>query len=123
MEIKLRNNAMKRTLFFTAFLAIAIVCTGIAFSDSMDELIDQFGKEFEAKKPAPYSTENVDYKLDQVALGALYTTKTLGLIYKQNQTLLNKYDQLIMKYDKIIQQNEKIIMLLSIIAKKGDVKE
>jgi hypothetical protein len=123
MENKLRQNAMKRTFFFIVFLAVAIVCTGIAFSESIDEFIDRFGKEFEAKKPAPYSTENVDYKLDQVALGALYTTKTLGLIYKQNETLMDKYDQLIMKYDKIIQQNEQIINLLSIIAKKEEVKE
>ena len=123
MENNLRHKAMKRTFFVTAFLAIAIVCTGVAFSDSMDELIDRFGQEFEAKKPAPYSTENPDYKLDQIALGALYTTKTIGLIYKQNQTLMDKYDQLIMKYDKIIQQNEQIIKLLSIMAKKEEVKE
>jgi hypothetical protein len=101
MENKLRQNAMKRTFFFIVFLAVAIVCTGIAFSESIDEFIDRFGKEFEAKKPAPYST----------------------LIYKQNETLMDKYDQLIMKYDKIIQQNEQIINLLSIIAKKEEVKE
>ncbi len=114
---------MKRTFFFTVFLAIIIACPGVAFSDSMDELINQFEKEHEAMKPPPSSTVNTDYKLDQIALGALYTTKTLNLIYKQNQTVMDKYDQLIMKYDKIIEQNKEIIRLLSIIAKKEGGQE
>ncbi|MBW1693047.1 MAG: hypothetical protein JRJ41_02595 [Deltaproteobacteria bacterium] len=109
---------MKRPFFISLILALVIAFSGIGFCDPVDELIDQFGQEFEAAKPAPNTSVNADYKLDQVALGAFYTTKTLSLIYKQNQALMGKYDQLLMKYDKIIDQNKEIIKLLSIIAEK-----
>jgi len=109
---------MKGTLFFMVFLAMFIAWPGGAYCDSMDELVEQFGKEYEAMKPPPNSSVNSDYKLDQVALGALYTTKTLSLIYKQNQIIMEKYDQLVMRYEKIITQNKEMIRLLSIIAKK-----
>ena len=110
---------MKRSLFISLILAVLIAFTGVAFCDPMDELIDQFGQEFEAVKPPPNSSVNADYKQAQAALGASYTTKALGLIYKQNQTVVEKYDQLIEKYDQIIEQNQEIIRLLSIIAKEG----
>lgn len=114
---------MKRTFVVSLFLALVIAFTGIGFCDPVDELIDQFGQEFEAVKPPPNSSVNADYKLDQVALGAFYTTKTLSLIYKQNQVLVEKYDQLLMKYDKIIDQNKEIIKLLSIVAEKEGEKK
>ena len=109
---------MKRPFFISLILALVIAFGSIGFCDPADELIDQFGQEFEAVKPAPNTSVNADYKLEQIALGAFYTTKTLSLIYKQNQALMEKYDQLLMKYDKIIDQNKEIIKLLSIIAEK-----
>ena len=109
---------MKRTFFITLCLVIVMVFTGVAFCDPMDELIDQFESEFEAQMPAPNTSVRADYKQAQTALGSFYTTKTLSLIYKQNQTVVEKYDQLIAKYDQIIEQNQEIIRLLSIIAKK-----
>jgi hypothetical protein len=53
-------------------------------------------------------------------LGASYTTKALSLIYKQNQAVVEKYDQLIEKYDQVIEQNQEIIRLLTIIAKEKE---
>ena len=111
---------MKRTLFISLILAMVIAFTGVAFCDPMDDLIDQFGQEFDAAKPPPNSSVNADYKQTQVALGASYTTKALGLIYKQNQTTVEKYDQLIERYDKLIEQNQEIIRLLTIIAKEKE---
>lgn len=109
---------MKTPLFITLCLVIVMAFTGVAFCDPMDDLIDQFEKEFEAEKPVPYTSVRADYKQAQAALGSFYTTKTLSLIYKQNQTVVEKYDQLIAKYDQIIEQNQEIIRLLSVIAKK-----
>ena len=114
---------MKKTIFISLFLAFAIVWAGIGLCDPVDDLIDQFGKEFEAVKPPPNTSVNADYKLDQVALGAFYTTKTLSLIYKQNQAVMEKYDQLLVKYDKIIEQNKEIIKLLSIVAERKGEQE
>jgi hypothetical protein len=106
-------------------LVFLLVLMGVHLSgdpgvcDPADELLDQFGKEYEAAKPPlPQSSVNADYKLGQAALGAYYTTKTLGLLYKQNGELMAKYDQMIQKYDKLIEQNKEVIRLLSILAKK-----
>jgi len=109
---------MKRSLFISLILAIVIAFTPVAFCDPMDELMDQFEKEFEAEKPAPHTSVRADYKQAQAALGSSYTAKALSLIYKQNETVVEKYDQLIEKYDQIIVQNQEIIRLLSIIAKE-----
>lgn len=114
---------MKQTLFISLILAIIIAFTGVAFSDPMDELIDQFETELQAEKPAPNTSVRADYKQAQAVLGSSYTTRALSLIYKQNQTVVEKYDQLIDKYDQIIEQNQEVIRLLSIIAKeKGEQK-
>jgi hypothetical protein len=111
---------MKRTFFVSLVLAVAIVFCGVAFADPMDDLIDQFEQQYDAQKPAPYSSVGADYKQAQAALGASYTTKALSLIYKQNQTAVDKYDQLIEKYDQIIEQNKEIIRLLTVIAKEKE---
>ncbi|MBW2082433.1 MAG: hypothetical protein JRI39_04930, partial [Deltaproteobacteria bacterium] len=47
----------------------------------------------------------------------------IGLLYRQNQQLLEKYDEMLQKYDKVIEQNRKIIRLLSSIAKNQGKKE
>jgi len=99
-------------------LIAMVLIPGNVLSDSMDELSDEFNTSYENLKPPPNSSVGSDYKLDQVALGALYTNKSLSLIYKQNREMAEKYNILIEKYDRIIDQNREIIRLLSIIAKQ-----
>lgn len=109
---------MKIKNFFLLILITVMLIPGNAISDSMDDLSDEFSKSYENLKPPPNSSVDADYKLDQLALGALYTNKSLHLIYKQNREVADKYNILIEKYDRIIDQNKEIIKLLSIIAKQ-----
>lgn len=112
---------MKRLSALLIGVLMGICWGGTGFCDPLDELLDRFGKDYEAvKPPSSYSSVNSDYKLGQAALGAYYTTKTLGLIYKQNTELMSKYEQMIQKYDKVIEQNKEVIRLLSILAKKEE---
>jgi uncharacterized protein with von Willebrand factor type A (vWA) domain len=113
---------MKKVLFFTV-LWLLVFGTAVSFAgDPLEELLEEFNKEYnEVKPPSQYSSINSDYKLSQTALGTLYTTKAIGLLYRQNQELLEKYDEMLMKYDKIIEQNREIIKILSKIA-KGQAK-
>ncbi|MBW1893726.1 MAG: hypothetical protein JRI91_08535 [Deltaproteobacteria bacterium] len=112
---------MRTKSIFFLIIITAVMIPGQVFSDSMDNLSDEFSKSYESLKPAPNSSVGADYKLDQVALGALYTNKSLNLIYKQNQEMADKYNILIKKYDRIINQNKEIIRLLSIIAKQENI--
>ena len=109
---------MRTKFIFLLIIITAVMTAGQALSDSMDDLSDEFAKSYESLKPLPNSSVGTDYKLDQVSLGALYTNKSLNLIYKQNQEMSDKYNILIEKYDRIINQNKEIIRLLSIIAKQ-----
>jgi len=110
---------MKTKYVFFLILSIAVMMPGDVNSDPMDELADEFSTSFENLKPPPNSSVDSDYKLDQAALGTLYTNKSLQLIYKQNKETAEKYNVLIEKYDRIIDQNKEIIKLLSIIANKA----
>ncbi|RLB40044.1 MAG: hypothetical protein DRH12_10655 [Deltaproteobacteria bacterium] len=97
-------------LVFFGFLAMA--------GDPFDELMASFDKEYNAiKPPSRYSSVNTDYKLEQTALGTMYITKAIGLLYRQNQEFLAKYDDLLRKYDKVIEQNREMIRLLSVLTK------
>lgn len=87
-------------------------------ADQMDELMDRYDAEFSAAVPAPNSSVHSDYKFDQIAMGGLYTTKSLQLIYQQNQELIAKQDDLIDKYNEMIEQNREIIRLLKVIARE-----
>ncbi len=110
---------IKQIFIFSVFLLSPLILCESAFCDSMDELIQHFGEEYDSiKKPSPNSSVNTDYQLDQAALGAVYTTKALSLIYRQNQEIMNKYDEMLQKYAETIKQNSEIIKLLKIIAKK-----
>ncbi|MFZ0449386.1 MAG: hypothetical protein WAL98_09090 [Desulfatiglandaceae bacterium] len=112
---------MKKFLILQLILAALFVLPGHGNCDPLDDLMQQFGKEYEADKPpSPYSSVNSDYKLSRTALSSLYTTKTLALLYRQNQQLLDKYNEMILKYDRVIDQNNQIIELLSVIARKGE---
>jgi len=91
---------------------------GHAFCGSIDELVDQFGVEFESLKPLSNSSINADFKQAQIALGTVYMIKALRLLHIQNQKLINKDDEIKDKYDEIIEQNKELIRLLSILVKK-----
>jgi hypothetical protein len=112
---------MKKLVILQVILAVLFVLPGYGNCDPLEDLMAQFGKEYNAEKPpSPYSSINSDYRLNQTALSSLYTTKVLGLVYRQNQQLIDKYDEMIQKYDRIIDQNDRIIELLSVIARKNE---
>ncbi len=99
-------------------MCVLLIFGASAGADPLADLMEEFSKEYNATKPpTPYSSVNSDYKLKQAALGSIYTTRTLGLLYRQNEQLVEKYDEMLLKYDEIIEQNKQIIELLSILAK------
>ena len=115
---------MRRILFFWVIVLLGLGCVSVMADDPFEELMESFDKECNAiKPPSRYSSVNSDYKLGQAALGTMYTAKAIGLLYRQNQQLLEKYNEMLQKYDKVIEQNNEIIRLLSRIAqhqiKKG----
>jgi hypothetical protein len=110
---------MKRRCVFVGISAVLFLAMK-ASADPMGELLEQFGKEYEAVKPrSQYSSVGTDYLLDQTALGTYYTTRSLSLIYRQNEEMMARYDELLTRYDQVIEQNREIIRLLSEIARKG----
>jgi len=119
---------MKKLLILQVILAALFVLPGYGHCDPLEDLMEQFGKEYDAEKPpSAYSSINSDYRLKQTALSSLYTTKTLGLLYRQNQQLLDRYNEMIQKYDRLIEQNDRIIELLSVMVRdkkkeKADAK-
>jgi hypothetical protein len=96
-------------------ILMSAVC---ATADPMEELIQSLGDEYEALTPAPNSSVGTDYPTRQAALGSLYTARSMGLIYQQNQEMLSRQRDLADKYDEIIDQNREIIRLLTIIAER-----
>jgi hypothetical protein len=115
---------MKRFMFVLVTLFFCFSFTGNGLCDPMEDLLEQFKKDYEAEEPSSqYSSVKSDYKIGQAALGAFYTTRTVGLLYKQNQELILKYDEMLAKYDQIIEQNREIIRLLSALSNKGQREE
>ena len=108
---------MRQRMMWVLMVAIlaAAVC---ASADPMDELIQSLNDEYEALRPAPNSSVGTDYPLRQAAIGSLYTTRSMGLIYQQNQELISRQNELADKYDEIIEQNREIIRLLTTISEK-----
>ena len=107
---------MKNILMVFAAMVISLFLCNYAQSDPMSHLIQQYGSDYEALVPPPNSSVRTDYKQEQIALGALYTTKAIGLLYQQNQLLIEKYDATLIKYDELIKQNKEIIRILTVIA-------
>jgi len=101
-----------KTLYLVIMYGLVTVAVP-AWADPMTQLLDQYTGEFESLKPAENSSVGTDYKFDQIALSGLYTTRTLGLIYQQNQTVIQKQDEILRRYDTIIEQNREIIRLLT----------
>lgn len=109
---------MKRTMMFGLLLLILLAAAPAAWADPMEELIDSLTSEYESLIPAPNSSVGTDYPTRQAALGSLYTTRSVGLIYRQNQEMLSQQRDLADKYDEIIDQNREVIRLLNVIAER-----
>ena len=108
---------MKRVML--VMLIMAILASAVYVSaDPMEELIQSLGDEYEALIPAPNSSVGTDYPTRQAALGSLYTARSMGLIYQQNQEMLSRQGELADKYDEIIDQNREIIRLLTVISER-----
>jgi len=115
--MKRRKIAVSQAIWMALICGAVMAWPAKGADQGGRELMTQFGQAFEAlQPPAPGSSVNSDYKIGQTALGTFYTTKTLGLIYDQNQELAQKYDRMLERYDELIQQNKEIIRLLRIMA-------
>jgi hypothetical protein len=115
---------MKRILLIYILFFLVIVSPKITLGQSIDEIDDQYSKDYEALKP-PSSSSSVrtDYIFEQTALSTLQTAKLLKLIYEQNREMLTKYDGVLEKFDEIIRQNNEIIKLLSKDASRDEPKK
>lgn len=121
----MKKNRAKTQHLFCSLLSVLLVI-GLSLSasgESMNDMMGQFEKEFEGTKPAPNSSVNADYKLEQTALGTLYTTRAINKLFEQNKELLEKYNEMLLKYNEMVLQNKEIIRLLSIIAQKEEAGE
>ena len=108
---------MKRSMI--GILMVAILASAVfVYADPMEELIQSLGDEYEAMTPAPNSSVGTDYPIRQAALGSLYTARSMGLIYQQNQEMISRQGELSDKYDEIIDQNREIIRLLTVISER-----
>ena len=118
-RIALRDRApqrMKKALsalgvfFLVSALLLATEVT--AFAQSMDGLVNQYQKEYEEVKPRPGSSVGTDYKLDQMAMGALYTVRSLSMLHDQNGQIIQNQQALMERYDRMIRQNDEVVRLL-----------
>ncbi|MDJ0803912.1 MAG: hypothetical protein QNI97_13640 [Desulfobacterales bacterium] len=109
---------MKTSIFGLAVL-MAMASAALVRADPMSELIETLGSEYEALMPAPSGSVGTDYPSRQAALGSLYTARSIGLIYYQNQEMLSRQEALLNRYDRVIDQNRQIIRLLKIISEQS----
>ena len=86
--------------------------------ETMDELAEKYESAYDAAVPPPNSSMNNDYKMEQVALGTMYTAKSMKMLFHQNQKLIEQNQAILQKYDKIIEQNNEMIKLLRIIMQR-----
>lgn len=111
---------MKKLLIIVSIqLFVLMILSSQSLSDSVETIVEQFGKKYNALNPPPNSSVNTDYKQQQIALGSFYSVKIMEQIYNQNREIVQKNNQMLKKYDEIIQQNKELIRLLSILVKKG----
>ena len=114
---------MRHSMMLLMIILAALSVAGYVFADPMEELIQSLDNEYEAMVPAPNSSVGTDYPTRQAALGALYTARSMGLIYQQNQEMLSRQGELADKYDQIIEQNREIIRLLTLISERVEPVE
>lgn len=108
---------MKQSMICLSTLVILAVTAGVV-ADPMEELIQSLDNEFKELVPAPNSSVGTDYPTRQAALGSLYTARSMGLIYQQNQEMLARQSELSDKYDEMIAQNREMIRLLKTISER-----
>lgn len=83
-----------------------------ALAQSMGGLVDQYQKEYQEVKPRPGSSVGTDYKLDQIAMGALYTVRSLSMLHDQNDQIIQNQRALMDRYDRMIRQSDEVVRLL-----------
>jgi hypothetical protein len=108
---------MKTILSLLAILMVMASADQV-WADPMRELIENLGSEYEALVPPPSGSVGTDYPNRQAALGSLYTARSIGLLYYQNQEMLSQQEALLNRYDRVIEQNRQIIRLLKIISEQ-----
>ena len=112
---------MRPILIYSCIVFALIMALPAALqSKSIDDLLDQYSRQYQEMIPAPNSSINDDYKMGQTALGVFYTNQILNLIYAQNQEMVAGYNEMLTKYNEVIRQNNEIIKLLGVIAKQGE---
>lgn len=99
--------------------AFFLILIPVAHADPMQELIETLGSEYEALMPPPSGSVGTDYPTRQAAIGSLYTARSVGLIYYQNQEMLARQEALLSRYDQVIEQNRQIIRLLKVISERA----
>jgi len=105
---------MKKILLINIFFLLVTVPPQIALGQSIEEIDEQYNRNYEAlKPPSDSSSVRTDYVFEQTALSTMQTTKLLKMIYEQNREMLAKYDGVLEKFDEVIRQNNEIIKLLS----------
>ena len=113
---------MKIRLLGLTILSVLLLISS-AQADPMQELIQTLGSEYEALMPAPSGSVGTDYPIRQAAIGSLYTARSIGLIYYQNQEMLARQAAVISRYDRLIEQNRQIIKLLTVISEQSALAE
>ena len=88
---------MKQLL--TALFFAILMASDMAYGDPMDELVEEYSREFDSVKPAPNSSVGSDYKFDQMAMSGMYATRSLRLIYQQNQEMIRIQQEILNRYD------------------------
>lgn len=116
-------NSMKNVILLFSVVISLILTTNIVLGDDSDDLFNELGQEYDSLKPAPYSSVNPDYKIQQIAVGVLYMNKSVGLLFKQNMEVTKIYEEMLVRQDELIKQNRQIIKLLTEIAKKDKPEE
>ncbi len=105
---------MKKVLLIYIIFQLFMASPQITLGQSIDEINEQYNKDYEALKPPSNSSSvRTDYVFEQTALSTMQTAKLLKMIYEQNREMLSKYDGVLEKFDEIIRQNNEIIKLLS----------
>lgn len=105
--------------FFGLVILLVSLLVASAHADPMQELIQTLGSEYEALMPAPSGSVGTDYPTRQAAIGSLYTARSIGLIYYQNQEMLAQQAAILSRYDRMIEQNRQIIKLLTVISEQS----
>jgi hypothetical protein len=124
LVFKGKNMNNRFAFAFGAMLVVLLIIPNTrCMADDMDALVGQLEVAFQELTPLPNSSVNDDYKTSQIALGSLYATKALGMIYRQNDKMLAKQDAQMQKYDTIIEQNTAIIALLKRMVRQEEKKQ